>query len=146
MAMPTRWNPIRQGTRFDPFNEMEGLFRGLGLQPLREQSEMMELRADVTEDENAYRIEIDIPGVKKEDIEVSVEGSDVMIRAETRGQSEGGSGRKVHVERYTGQLFRSFSLPHEFDSDRCEAHYQDGVLSLTLPKRTGGESKRLPIH
>lgn len=146
MSLPARWNPFRQSNRFEPFADMEGLFRGFGLQSLRDQNDAMDLRTDITEDEKAYRVEMDMPGVKKEDIEVSVEGNEVAVKAEIKRSSEGGNGRKVHAERYSGQIYRSLSLPHEFDNARCEAHYQDGVLSLVLPKKPGAESKRLPIN
>ncbi|HJV53175.1 MAG TPA: Hsp20/alpha crystallin family protein, partial [Noviherbaspirillum sp.] len=87
------------------------------------------------------------PGVKKEDIKISIEGSTVSIRAETREEKqEKMEGNMMRSERYFGEQYRSFSLPQEVDEGKAEAKYQDGVLSLTLPKKAGATSKQITIQ
>ena len=88
MALPmlTRWNPLRQATSFDPFTDLEDIFRGLENRTLaRPFEKTLEMRMDVNEDDKAYRITVDIPGVKKQDIDVAVEGNQVTISAEALG-------------------------------------------------------------
>jgi HSP20 family protein len=147
MSMLTRWNPFRQPGRFDPVTDIDDLFRGFNLRPfLREIENAPEMRLDVNEDDKAYRVTVDIPGVKKEDIEVSVEGNQVSIQAESKREESRISGKELHNERYIGRSYRAFTLPQEVDRDKCEAQYDSGVLTLTLPKKSNGQAKRLPIH
>jgi HSP20 family protein len=105
-----------------------------------------EIRMDVREDDTSYRVIVDMPGVKKDDIEVSVEGSQVTIQGETKRQEERKTDKEIHSERYVGKCFRAFTLPREVDREKCEASYDNGVLTLTLPKKGNGQSKRLPIQ
>ena len=100
----------------------------------------------MTEDDKAYRVRADIPGVKKEDIKVSVDGNQVSISAEVKKEKEEKKGENlVRSERYHGTQYRSFSLQHEVNQAKAEAKYEDGVLELTLPKKEGASSKRLTV-
>lgn len=147
MSLPTRWNPFRQLSRFDPITDFDELFRGLGARPLARQFEnTLEMRMDVTEDDKAYRITVDVPGVKKEDIDVSVEGNQVTISAEIKREQSRDNEKEIYSERYSGKAYRSFSLPFEVDSAKSEARYDGGVLALTLPKKASAESKHLSIN
>lgn len=148
MALPTQWNPLRQqSSRFDPFSDIEDLVRGLttrSLAPTQERA--LEMRMDVNEDDNAYRVTVDVPGVKKENIDVSVEGNQITISAEVKREESGENQREVHSERFTGKAFRSFTLPSDVDSEQSEASYDGGVLRLTLPKMPGSQSRKLSIN
>ena len=147
MTLPTRWNPLRQMTRFDPLSDFDDLFRGLTTRPIsREFEKAMEMRLDVIEDDKVYRIKIDMPGVKKDDIDVSVEGNQVTINAEIKREKTEENQRELYSERYSGKAYRSFSLPFEVDSTKSEAKYDGGVLMLTLPKKSGSVSKHLAVH
>jgi HSP20 family protein len=148
MSMLTRWNPFRQSMRFDPLTDVDDLFRNLNLRPLLRDFDTMppEIRMDVREDDTSYRVIVDMPGVNKDDIEVSVEGNQVTIQGETKRQEERKTDKEIHSERYVGKSFRAFTLPREVDSEKCEASYDNGVLTLTLPKKGNGQSKRLPIQ
>ena len=107
----------------------------------------MQIKMDVKEDNNAYTVHADIPGVKKEDIQVSIEGNQVSISAETRAEKEEKKGEKVlRSERYFGKVARSFTLAHEVDEAKAQAKYSDGVLELTLPKKAAGSAKKLAIQ
>jgi HSP20 family protein len=147
MALPTRWNPLRQISRFDPIGDLEDVFRSLGARSLpRDLENVLEMRMDITEDDKAYKVAVDVPGVRKEHIDVSIQGNQVQISAEVKREQHQDQERQVYSERYEGRAFRSFSLPAEVDSESAKAEYDGGVLKLTLPKKTGGGSKRLPIN
>lgn len=147
MALPTHWNPLRQVSRFDPISDIEDLFRGLGSRSLtRGFDKTLEMRMDVNEDDKAYRVTVDVPGVKKEDVDVAVEGNQVTITAEVKREESRENEKEVHSERYYGKAYRSFTLPSEVDVARSEARYDGGVLSLTLPKKADTQSRHLSIN
>lgn len=147
MPMPTRWNPFRQIGRFDPLSEFDDLIRGFGMHPTSRMVEnSLDLRMDVNEDDKSYRITVDLPGVRKEDIDVSVEGNQVTINAEVSREKSRENEREIYSERYAGKVFRSFSLPAEVDSGKSEAHYENGILVLTLPKKSTTGSRHLSIN
>lgn len=147
MANITRYDPFSL-SRLDPFGDIDDLFRGFLVRPmqLEGQPQMQMIKMDLKEDDNAYTVHADIPGVKKEDIHVSIEGNQVSISAETRVEKEEKKGEKVlRSERYVGKVARSFTLPHEVDEAKSEAKYADGVLELTLPKKAASAARKLAI-
>lgn len=149
MALPmlTRWNPLRTTSTFDPFTDLEDLFRGLDTRSLtRPYEKTLEMRMDVNEDDKGYRITVDMPGLKKEDIDVAVEGNQVTISAEVKHELSRDTEKEIHRERFAGKAFRSFSLPVEVDSSKAQAHYEGGVLNLTLPKKGDTQAKRISIN
>ena len=134
--------------RLDPFREMEEMMRGLVFKPVRLGAEEAPdiIKLDVAEDDKAYRISAEIPGVKKEDIKVSVDGSAVSISAEVRKEKEEKQGERViHSERYYGSVARSFTLAQAIDEAAAEAKYENGVLKLTLPKKADSGSRKLTV-
>jgi len=147
MTLPTRWNPLGQISRMDPFSEFEDLLRTFGTRSLaREYERTMDMRLDVNEDDKGYIVNIDMPGVKKEDIDISIEGNQVAVRAEVKREKSRDKGKEIYNERYSGQAYRSFTLPAEIDSTAAQANYDGGVLTLTLPKKTGTASKHLSVN
>ena len=108
----------------------------------------LKMRLDVTESPEAYQVKADIPGVKKEDIRVRIDGNVVRIDAESRSErEEKGNGDKVlRSERCYGTISRSFSLAQDIDEARVEARYADGVLSLLLPKRAPAAGRQVVIQ
>ena len=148
MANITRYDPFNL-TRFDPFGDIDDLFKGFFVRPmlLDGQPQLQMIKMDVKEDDNAYTVHADIPGVKKEDIHVSIEGNQVSISAETKVEKEEKKGEKVlRSERYVGKVARSFTLAHEVDEAKAHAKYSDGVLELTLPKKAVSAAKKLPVQ
>jgi HSP20 family protein len=107
-------------------------------------AEPLKMRVDVTEADGAYAVKADIPGVKKEDINVRIDGNVVQIDAEAkREKEEKGDGEKVlRSERYYGMVSRTFSLAEDIDEAKVEAKYADGVLTLKLPKKAPAETSR----
>jgi len=106
------------------------------------------MRIDVSEKDNAYQVKADIPGVKKEDINVRIDGNVVQIDAEVKREKETkGNGDKVlRSERYYGNISRTFSLADDVDDGKSEAKYADGVLTLTLPKKTTVAAKKVTVQ
>lgn len=108
----------------------------------------LRMRVDVTEKDNAYLVKADVPGVRKEDINVRIDGNVVQIDAETKQEKESkGNGDKVlRSERYYGTISRTFSLAQDVDDAKAVARYADGVLTLELPKKTSAAARKLPIQ
>jgi len=106
-----------------------------------------DIRIDVTENDKDYEVRAEIPGAKKEDIRVTVDGNFVSISAEVRKEKEEKSGGRVLVkETYCGSVARGFSLAHEIDDKAVIAKLQDGVLKLTLPKRENSGARSVRIQ
>jgi len=136
-------------TRYNPFDELFGDFgKGFWLKPVTIPGvEEIKLKVEVKEDDKAYSVRAEIPGVKKDDIQVEVHGDQVSIRGEVKREKEEKKGEKVlHSERYYGMVSRSFSLPAEVDEKAVVAKYSDGVLDLTLPKKAGGGTHRIAVQ
>jgi HSP20 family protein len=133
-------------TRYDPFGDLDDLFKGFMLRPVRMEQQAPQIKMDVKEDDNAYMVHAEIPGVKKEDIKVDVNGNMVSISAEVKQEKEEKKGERViRSERYYGSVARSFTLAHDVDDSRAQAKYSDGVLELTLPKKSGGQASKIVV-
>ncbi len=133
---------------FDPMTtQMNRFLQNVGLKPWQFEDERLQVKLDVSEDEKNYLVRADIPGVKKEDIKVDIDGNRVSISAEIKSFKEEKKDEKViHSERYEGQVYRSFTLDGAIDEAKAQANYKDGVLELTLPKSSNGKTKRLAIN
>lgn len=147
MSNLTRYDPFNL-TRANPFNDIDDLLKGFFVRPVAfEGQPQMQIKMDVKEDDNAYTVHADIPGVKKEDIQVNIEGNQVSISAESKMEKEEKKGEKVlRSERYYGKVARSFTLAHDVDEAMAQAKYSDGVLELTLPKKATTSAKKLAIQ
>jgi HSP20 family protein len=105
-----------------------------------------QIKVDVKESDSAYTVHAEVPGVAKEDIHVSLDGNVVTLRAEVKQQDTQTKDEKVlRSERYFGAVSRSFQLPMDIDQSTAKAKYDNGVLTLTLPKKIGNKSQRLAI-
>lgn len=133
-------------TRIDPFDD---LFHGFFVRPVdfsNNPAQPPAIKMDVKEDGDHYLVHAELPGVRKEDIHVVVEGNHVSITAEVKQEKEVREGERVlRSERYFGKVSRSFQLEQDIDDVKAAAKFNDGVLELTLPKRTSSPSKRLAI-
>ena len=147
MTNVVRNDPFQELARFDPFRELEmfapwNRFRRW-MQELPGEPVM---KIDVVEDEKVFKVKAELPGVKKEDISIEVDGNQVSITAETRRETEEKKGETVvHSERYYGRQSRSFMLGSDIDRDNVQAKFTDGVLELTLPKTAGAKAQRITI-
>jgi HSP20 family protein len=128
---------------------LDDLMRGFFVRPVNfEQSPVAQkLRVDVTENEAGYVVRAEVPGVRKEDINVAIDGNQVEISAEVKNAKEVKEGEKVlRSERYYGKVYRAFVLDHDIDEGATQAKYADGVLELTLAKKTSSSAKRITIQ
>jgi HSP20 family protein len=133
-------------SRFDPFNSIvDDLFKGYLVRPVN--YDVPRLTVDVTEKNGAYVVTADLPGVKKEDIHVDIDGAQVTLTAEVKRERQAAEGERVlHTERSYGKVSRSFALPQELDEAKAEAKFRDGVLELTLPKKAAAARKAITIQ
>jgi HSP20 family protein len=135
---------------FEPsLNEpFESVFRRF-MSPLRLEKNLddMDIRVDVVEKDAGFTVRADLPGVKKEDINVRIDGNLVQIDAETKSEKElkEDSGKVLRSERYYGAVSRAFTLTQDVDEAKAVAKYENGVLTLELPKKTTSSAKRLAI-
>jgi HSP20 family protein len=142
----TRFDPARM-LRADPFRAFDDFFSDLRTPSLFRPADMApRIRMDVTESDQAYKVKADMPGAKKEDIKVNIDGNQVSISAETRSETEQDTGTAIWSERAWGQFYRSFTLPQAIDDTQAHAEFKDGVLELELPKKAGGNGKPLAIQ
>jgi HSP20 family protein len=135
-------------TRYDPFNDMDDLFKGLFVRPMRFDLEtpQMRLKMDLTKTDDAYTVKAEIPGVKKDDIQISVDGNEVTISGEIKKETEEKKGEEViRSERYYGKVSRTFTLPHDVDEAKVAARYADGVLKVTLPMKAKASGKKITV-
>ena len=136
-------------TRFSPFEDtFNDLLRGFFVRPVGLEPGMTpaEFKVDVTEDDKAYTLHAEIPGVKKDDINITIDGDEVAISTEVKHEKEVRDGERVlRAERYHGKVYRAFTLGQDVDEAGAQAKYTDGVLQLTLPKKAAAASKRINV-
>lgn len=119
----------------------------LYVKPLHGDGLPAQIRVDVKETPEAYTLQAEVPGVSRDDIQVNVDGKLVTLRAEIKQQdSQTEGGKLLRSERYYGAVSRSFQLPVDVDNTAARARYENGVLQLTLPKKTASAAQRLTIE
>jgi HSP20 family protein len=147
MAGINRYDP-----RIDPFGDLvDDFFKGFLVRPIAAEAgsraEFLRAKVDVSEKNGSYKVAAELPGVKKEDIKVSIDGAQVSIEAETKQEKEASQDERVlHTERVFGKLTRSFTLPQEVDEAKVEAKFRDGILELVLPKKAAAQRKQITIQ
>ena len=143
MNIINRFNPF--GELSDPFKD--DFFRNLAWRPMyRLMEDQPMMRLDLKEDNQQFVVTAELPGVKKEDIKVSIDGNQVSLSAEIKHEKEEKAGEKVlRSERYHGRVARTLLLDESVDQSKSSARYENGILELTLPKAQQGESKLLEI-
>jgi HSP20 family protein len=146
MATVTRFDP-----RIDPIGELvDDLFRGFLVRPVAYEGRgeaLARMKVDVAEKNGEYKVTAELPGVKKEDIQVSIDGAQVTLAAEVKQEKEASQEERVlHTERVFGKVSRSFTLPQEVDEASAQAKFRDGVLELTLPKKAAAQRKQITIQ
>jgi HSP20 family protein len=130
----------------------DDLLRGFFVRPVafegnRPEVHAAQFRVDVCEGEQAYTVRAELPGVKKEDINISIDGDQVVVTAESKNEKEVKDGERVlRTERYYGKLQRAFQLGQAVDENAANAKYADGILELTLPKKAVTQAKRITIQ
>jgi len=136
--------------RYSPIDDaFDQLFRGFFVRPVAFDNDdtVAKFRADIAENDKAYTVHAELPGVKKEDIQISIDGDQVAISAEVRREKDVKNGERVlRSERYVGKFHRAFALGGAIDEATASAKYSDGVLELTLPKKAVVAAKRIAVQ
>lgn len=137
-------------TRYDPFGDLfDDLMKGFLVRPIASEGSAAapRMKLEVSEQAEAFKVLAEVPGVKKDEIQVTIDGDQVTISAEVRKEKDVKEGeRVVHSERYYGKVARSFRLGYELDESKSQAKYTDGVLELVLPKKTTAAARKLTIQ
>lgn len=137
-------------TRYSPFDEsLDELFRGFFVRPVNFEGPAStgQFRVEVAEKDNAYVLRGELPGVKKDDINITIDGDTVAITAEVKNEKDVKDGERVlRSERHYGKVYRAFTLGQAVDEAGAQARYADGVLELTLPKKAAVQAKRISIQ
>ena len=145
MANMVRWDPFREMMSLR--EAMDSLFENAMIQPSTggQQSGIWGFPLDVTENEDNIMVKASIPGVNPEDLDVTVNGDVLTIKGETRHDEEKKNERYYLHERRFGRFERSIQLPTSVKTDAVQAEYQNGVLTLTLPKSEEVKPKRIAV-
>ena len=147
MANLSRFDPFSPLAHLDPLSDMTDMFRNMMMRPAFRLAEPEPvLRLDVSEQEREYLIHAEIPGVKKDDIHVAIDGARVSISAEVKREKEEEGLRSVRRECYAGKVQRSFMLDSEVDAAEATAKYENGCLDLRLPKKSSGKLKEVKVR
>lgn len=137
---------ITRGSLFDDF--FRDVAPGFYVKPLHGDPlpNPGQIKIDVKENGNNYTVSAEIPGVRKEDIHVTIEGGMVMVRADVKQEDAHQDDKQLRNERYYGSVSRGIQLPQDVDQAQAKAKYDNGVLTLTLPKKQGNGSQKLRIE
>jgi len=148
MKTMTRWNPLRELAPFATFPDMETFFGEFPFRPVvRGYEPTPVMPIDIVDRKTLYTAKVEMPGLKKEDIAVSIDGNTVTITAEAKNEKEVNDNEKLlRSERYYGSMYRMFTLPVDVDPVKAEASYDAGILTLMLPKAPGTVARHLPVH
>jgi HSP20 family protein len=139
-------NPIARRLNDDIDTMFEGFFRPLRWLDEEPAGEGLAPRLDVVERNNDFVVTAELPGIKKDDIDVSVENGVLTITAESRSETEEKEGdRVIRQERRYGKYLRSLRLGKAVDEKKVKASYKDGILELTLPKAEEVKPKRITV-
>jgi HSP20 family protein len=152
MALPTRVNRGNGGTAIDPFDlfqrEFDGMFnRWRGGREGGDGNMLAPYGVDIREDADHFYVEAELPGFKKEDVEITLENQTLTIAAQRRDESrqEGKKGELLLHERRYSRFLRSFTLPPTVNEQSVNAKLQDGVLTITLNKREETKPRKIQV-
>ncbi len=146
-----KWNPTRELLNVE--REFNRLFNTLGSRfGLAESQENDEYEnavwmplTDITEDKDNFILKLDLPGVSKEDVKISFNDGQLSISGERKQEKETKESKFHRVERVYGRYYRSFTLPSQIKTDKIDAEFKDGQLTITVPKAEEAKPKEIPI-
>lgn len=124
----------------------DGFFRGDLLDRNSYFSEGWSPAVDISESSDSYTIYAELPGIKKEDVKIIMNGNLITLRGEKKNESEKKGNMFSRIERSYGVFERSFTLPLTVKSDAVEARYNDGILTITLPKKEESKEKVIDVN
>ena len=153
----TKWSPFRLSPSWDPFREFEEMrnrfFAELGLRRPIFRTEPEEWftptewmpPVDIEEDDREYLLKAELPGMKKEDVKLKVEGGTLSISGERKEEKEEKDKKHHRVERSYGAFMRSFALPEVVLSEKVSAEFKDGILTVHVPKDEKAKPKAIEV-
>lgn len=150
MANMTRWNPLAEfedildrynrqlagRNTTDPANGTREIMQKTDWAPM----------VDISENKDAFVIKAELPGIKKEDVKVSVQDGVLTLQGERNYETTDDDDKRHRVERFYGHFSRSFTLPENVDDENIQANYQDGILELTLPKQDKAKPRSIEVE
>ena len=142
---PSSWSPFQQLNRLR--NEIDRLF-GSSTGELTGGPDIFDQWApsvDMYDDKDKVTISAELPGMKKEDIDISVTGNTLSITGERKHEETKETGETYRSERYFGRFHRTVTLPHAVDASQVQATYKDGVLNISLPKTEEAKRKQIEV-
>jgi len=147
-----RWNPARElatwpSDLFGIQREINRMFDGFLRDNREEESTFMTWAPaiDIAEHDNEYVVKFELPGVNKEDVKITLESNVMIISGEKKQEKEAKKENYHRVERSYGSFQRSFTLPTTVKSDKIDASYKDGILSILLPKAEEAKPKQIEV-
>lgn len=139
-----RWNPW--GELDTLHTQMDQLFQQVFGEPLtRNGGDTVSLPVDIRQTDGAYVLEASVPGFRPEDVEVTFDNGILTVRGERREESEKKEGEYVRRERRAASVYRQVSLPSEVEAERISAGFENGVLTITVPRTPKAQPKRIPV-
>jgi HSP20 family protein len=150
MTLLTRWEPLREfSTMQDRMNRMNRLFReSYGSEGPEEALTTTSFAppVDIYEDEHTITLKLEVPGIDEQDIDVRIEGNTLSVHGERKFEEEEKEENFRRVERQYGSFTRSFTLPSSVDPGQVNAHYDKGVLKITLAKKAEAKPKQIKVN
>ena len=139
-----RWNPVREMLSLE--GEMGRLFQDLaGRSASGETPAVWAPRVDIEEGQESYVVKTELPGIKAEDIKITIADNQLVIRGERRREVEKSDTTYHRVERIYGAFERAFTLTKAVAADKVEAIYRDGVLEVRVPKAEEAKAREIQI-
>src|SRR6266478_3135110 len=150
MTLLTRWEPLREfSTLQDRMNRMNRLFReSYGAEGPEEALTTTNFAppVDIYEDEHNVTMKLEVPGIDEKDIDVRIEGNTLTVHGERKIEKEEKEENYRRVERQYGSFTRSFTLPSSVDTGQVNAHYDNGVLKISLAKKAEAKPKQIKVN
>lgn len=143
----TRWSPARDFSDFDrEFERMMSWVFGDRDGQLASEPRSLSPAMDVVEEKDHYKVRFDLPGLNKEDIDITFQDGVLTLKGETKSEKESEEGRVHRKERFSGSFYRTLRLPETVDADKMEATFKNGVLELTLPRVPEPQARKIEIR
>ena len=134
-------------TRIDPFRELASFFENFTEPGGKDQLSAGSFvpPVDVYEDEQNLVLKLEIPGINDDDLDVQVENNTLTVKGERKFEKEEKEENFHRIERRYGSFLRTFRLPNTIDTDKVEAHYDKGILKISLAKRAEAKPKQIKV-
>lgn len=145
-----KFNPVRDLLNFERevsriINNFERSFDSDNSLPQEFENAIWSPLSDISEDKDNFKIRLDLPGMKKEDVKINMENNMLSISGERKQEKESDNSKYHRVERVYGKFYRSFTLPESIEHEKIDAEFKDGQLTITVPKSEKAKPKQLEI-